>query len=595
MTEISANRIAGWLLGTALGDAFCAPNEFSWNVPFTGKLEHAVKVGRRPVKVKGEKKYIHRHAVPGQTTDDTEMTLIVANRVVTDFACKVSTSTISPDTAVKIATIAGIASGLPHDVSGKPETRVEASRSIRLKSDASIENKSAPAAATVQCKYDKDAAILDYIAWANSGAMLGRNTRKLFKGVVNVPGYQTRFNSIFATSEMMNAMQSNGALMRCGALAFTYNNDAVIADCALTNPNLVSCDCNLVYTTCLRLLVEGNTPSEAVKRSVAIAQTPEVKSAANDAAKMLSEPRSINMKASKGWCVNALYVALGCLSSFTGASGFIDLMAWIIAHRGSDTDTLAAIAGGLYGSYIGYSELLKDKRIADAALTLFNVDTSKGNFPRPEKYVLRADTFSSIVAGLSAIAAMRYNALHNSIFTTQAVETMRGYRLAIIGDELKITAQQYKALIPLLYRTIVEQIQIDPKNIVLISAAQAGPAHSTLSLWLTYAGLFRQLELNLPYPFSVGRFVPRESDLGADAVDKLNSAHELFSKNIDHDTLADISKIIDSKTANVKDVRPREINDILADVDHLIIVGELSSSMGIVSEMSNAKKLQITL
>lgn len=70
------DRVAGMLMGVALGDALGAPHEFKNSLSlnkYTGILEHASKITSRWQGV--------RSMVVGQVTDDTEMTLTLAQSI----------------------------------------------------------------------------------------------------------------------------------------------------------------------------------------------------------------------------------------------------------------------------------------------------------------------------------------------------------------------------------------------------------------------------------------------------------------------------------------------------------------------------------
>ena len=70
------DKISGMFMGGAIGDALGAPHEFRYHKSneYTGLLHHNFKFLARYQPV--------RHAVAGQTTDDTEMTLALANSLI---------------------------------------------------------------------------------------------------------------------------------------------------------------------------------------------------------------------------------------------------------------------------------------------------------------------------------------------------------------------------------------------------------------------------------------------------------------------------------------------------------------------------------
>ena len=77
---ISEDKLKGLFFGGALGDALGAPHEFSYHDQnYSGKLEHKMKVLRR---YKGAS-----FCQIGQITDDTEMSIMILNSLVTN-KCK---------------------------------------------------------------------------------------------------------------------------------------------------------------------------------------------------------------------------------------------------------------------------------------------------------------------------------------------------------------------------------------------------------------------------------------------------------------------------------------------------------------------------
>ena len=93
--------------------------------------------------------------------------------------------------------------------------------------------------------YNRERVIEAYMEWANTGSgMLGRNTRKLFKGIKTVKTYEKRWQKEFGS--FSNVTQSNGSLMRCIPLC-EHSSNFLYTDCILTNPNLVNLWISDVY------------------------------------------------------------------------------------------------------------------------------------------------------------------------------------------------------------------------------------------------------------------------------------------------------------------------------------------------------------
>lgn len=314
------DKIRGVFIGEALGDALGAPHEFRYHKDnvYTGLLTLRFKFNVRYQPTKW--------LVPGTTTDDTEMTLVLAQSL--------------------------------------------------------IKNKG----------YNRDHIILGYEAWANSTSMVGINTRKLFKGVKTVKGYQSRYNKLFNSQETINNNQSNGSMMRASPLAFLWDNTPIITDCNLTNPSQVNLDANMVYLNAIRLLVLGYDRVTVFSHLKSLAKTIQVKQVLDDVE--TKKPRVITGK-TKGWVLHALYCAVW---SLLYAPNYQDGIDYII-RLGGDTDTTAAISGALMGAMFGYTEMSKEDRTLYNIGTLLSANMDEGDLPRPKEYVLgpvtRFETFTN--------------------------------------------------------------------------------------------------------------------------------------------------------------------------------------------------------
>jgi ADP-ribosyl-[dinitrogen reductase] hydrolase len=325
------NNIAGMLEGVAIGDALGAAHEFKASKAiYTGSLEHKPEFFTR---FQGKK-----HMVVGQFTDDTEMTLTLA-------------------------------------------------RSL-------VRNK----------KYNKNDVILSYEKWANSCSTLGKNTRYLFKGVKTIRGYEQRYRIAMdraaeneSDKELIQSLsenQSNGSLMRSTPLALLSDINDIIADTDLTNPNNVNRECTLLYTQACRFLAQGYPlikVFENIEKAVSI----------REVAKILEEVRNLldergcicnvrNVQGKqKGWVLHAFYFAMVPLLYFDShfLSNFSMYIDWVIQQKG-DTDTNAAIAGGLLGAYLGHNKMIEDSRLHNNLCIMFAADTKQGDYPRDAEYTL---------------------------------------------------------------------------------------------------------------------------------------------------------------------------------------------------------------
>ncbi len=368
-TRVEVGRVRAGFVALALGDALGAPFEFGKKLTYTGKLEHKVKHKTNPFQPM-------RIFDEGSITDDTEMALVLA-------------------------------------------------RSL-------IENKS----------YDRKKVAEGYIKWANSGTvMIGTNTRDLFK--VNAttkvdPGglkhYEKKYIAKFsvypewpftATSEAAEAAQSNGALMRCFPLACYWSNEAVERDVWASNPSSVALDCERVHIHCLRLALMG-TPAKEIWEQAMTAPTidvvkavfPAILKGENWTLTNEEDEKGDKIK-KKGWVVNSFYAAMSCLAALATDTPptFAELMTWVIAgHPGSDTDTNAAIAGGLIGAIIGWDELIKDPTTVENIQIMLAAGDKNTSRPakapedksidvyRPDEY--RLVDIETVVQALTALSSV---------------------------------------------------------------------------------------------------------------------------------------------------------------------------------------------
>ena len=215
-----------------------------------------------------------------------------------------------------------------------------------------------------------------YSEWANSGGwMMGKNTRKLFKGV-GIRGYHSRYAKMLATGAIS---QSNGSLMRACPLALLKDNLPALEDARLTNPSQINLDANLVYIHVLRQLLWGISLDIVIASVDAAIQTNEVKEVWKQA--QARTPRDLGEN--KGWVLHALYCAFVALCHY---ESYTELLAWVIPQVGSDSDTNAAIAGAIMGAKLGSNQLVKEQ--ANNISVLLGVNVNEGPTPRQAKYTL---------------------------------------------------------------------------------------------------------------------------------------------------------------------------------------------------------------
>lgn len=332
------DRICGMIISSALGDTWGSPYEFRGKKYIKDKIEPCILRSR----FQGTKT-----AVLGQITDDSEASMIVMKKIL-DWKNSIKKKKII--------------------VKGTSRYINEFSNPI------------------------------PYMDWVNSKIpFLGKNTRLIFKtsaktekGKLN--SYFNNIDKYFATEKDRESKQSNGALMRSYSFAILlllnvinkkddlvkdifsmWWNKCVSPDIKLSNPSKIALQTEKIYLSILTSILCETKKEDILK--------PFENFLSIDARDIIKE------KATKGWCVTSLYVALKIFKESKSISEGIENA----VIMGGDTDTNACIAGALLGAYYGYNSLLNEKhKRKDVLLSnLLTYDTSKGDIPRPKEFEFR--------------------------------------------------------------------------------------------------------------------------------------------------------------------------------------------------------------
>lgn len=224
--------------------------------------------------------------------------------------------------------------------------------------------------------YNQDNVTMAYLRWANSGGWsIGKNTAELLRGVKTLKGYKGRVAKVLALP-INERSQSNGTLMRCAPLALLTDDNAVLLDVNITNPNPINQEVGLLYVQALREALAGVDAVTIYNNCKQRASAPIIK----ELFASIDQQQVRNVADQKGWCVHAFWVAMVTLICFTDYS---EAMKWIITIKGSDTDTNACIAGALLGAVLGFEKLAEDPQTKE------NIDLVIGcNTTRPVEYTV---------------------------------------------------------------------------------------------------------------------------------------------------------------------------------------------------------------
>lgn len=201
--------------------------------------------------------------------------------------------------------------------------------------------------------------------------MFGRNTVALFKTLDYEKNYEKQFNSTPGKMAVECSPESNGFLMRCSPLAFQKDNSKlnkqIKKEVMLTNPTQNCVDICKIYIKMIRMGLRGESIEDAISYG-------ERKSFNNVILEKIFQCVRSNKtfkpsqdQKCRGWGFVAFYYAVYALNKLKTLP-FEQIIPKII-KKGGDTDTNAAIAGALIGSFVGFDSMLKNE------ITYQNINT----------------------------------------------------------------------------------------------------------------------------------------------------------------------------------------------------------------------------
>lgn len=345
----NSDKIYGTILGHALGDALGAPHEFYPYGFYTGKLKTPI--------TRYSRYFGKQISSVGQITDDTEMAFIL---------------------------MSVLSSG-----------------------------------------YTKEKAVIEYMHWANNRPLagnspfMGKNTRSLFViGKSSIPKmslYESRFKKTFPNEKKKEDARSNGSMMRFYPLAFVEPSDLSKIDNDITNPSKVTFECVDSYLTAIRMAIAGETKENIKSKIKSLLTHKETKEAFEKAC----NNTFVDVTVMRGYVVHAFYCAFWGLFNFDDYKSAIDAIICLgpkenekakifIKHRNEnlkkgevklgDTDTNAAIAGALLGSFYGLKKIKENEITKQNLKILLHCDPNKGDIKRPEKYILSTKNLKKLAS-----------------------------------------------------------------------------------------------------------------------------------------------------------------------------------------------------
>ena len=185
------------------------------------------------------------------------------------------------------------------------------------------------------------------------------------------------------------ASQSNGALMRVAPLGIHCTHDTlaelvrkVTLECSITHPNRVAVDCNILYCLAIGYLQRRQYGCieyiDDILASGAYDFDETVVSWYYDSLHFMSH----NVHKQQGWVRHGFTLAFYFLRR--GASFYAAITT--VLSLGGDTDTNAAIVGGLLGAYHGPNGIPRTMR---EPVLAFDCTTPDSGYTRPARYSVK--------------------------------------------------------------------------------------------------------------------------------------------------------------------------------------------------------------
>jgi ADP-ribosyl-[dinitrogen reductase] hydrolase len=233
----------------------------------------------------------------------------------------------------------------------------------------------------------KEEQVMNYIDWASGFSTgmpcktIGRLTKSLFNHTGNsLEAMYQKYLAVYSEtySSDYEMTQTNGSLMRAAGL-YGCSEKEFMRDCKISNRHINNIHASRIYYRMLHFKQDMKTLFREATDEEA---TDDLKEAYNMGRKRILRDITKN----KGWICHAIYCAALTYSWLDEEINPRKLIKFII-KLGGDTDTNAAICGGILGAYLGFDKIYS--YIREEVQIMLEADTHSGSYPRPKRYTFK--------------------------------------------------------------------------------------------------------------------------------------------------------------------------------------------------------------
>lgn len=162
----------------------------------------------------------------------------------------------------------------------------------------------------------------------------------------SIRGYNGNWlRTSYESHSLIGKSAGNGSLMRCLPIALAYKDKLLMRKLTIEQSRMTHYDMQaayacVIYNNIVSKVIEGESLKDAIKNEV---NNTDYKNVLNGNLKMLPDGYVVN---TFSWVLHVLY----------NTDNFSDVVETLV-NLGEDSDTTAAIAGGLAGLYYGYDSI----------------------------------------------------------------------------------------------------------------------------------------------------------------------------------------------------------------------------------------------